>query len=179
MKYQLFVSGSATSRSRCERDVGGDIPPAERRNTGDSRESADDGMRASVGGDGAAYSSDGRMPSLGISSHSPEPDRAGTPGIRCFPPVIQFLTDVDPDVQRRLQAICTDMQFYEKGLQNVCRELYLCARSEGYELSLAVQQVFSTQMPSFPNQTVQTALLLADAKPIASPKTYRYSRVAV
>jgi hypothetical protein len=179
MKYQLFVSGAATSRSKCARDVGGDIPPAERRTTSGSRKSADDPIPASVGGDGAAYSPDGRTPSLGISSHSPEPDRIGTPGIRCFPPVIQFLTDLDPDVRRRLQTICTEMQFHEKGLQDVCRELYLCARTEGYELSLAVQQVFSTQMPSFPNQTVQTALLLADATPIASAKTYRYSRVAV
>lgn len=179
MKYQLFVSGAATSRSRCEHHVGGDNFSAQRHTTGGSHESAGDPTPAAVGGDGAAYSPDGRTPSLGIRSHSPESGRVGTPGIRCFPPVIQFLTDLEPDLQRRLQAICTDMQFHEKGLQDVCRELYLCARTEGYELSLAVQQVFSTQMPSFPNQTVQTALLLADATPIASAKTYRYSRVAV
>ena len=114
------------------------------------------------GGDGAAYANHG-----------------GAPVLRRFPPVIQFLTDVDPLVQHQLQTLCVRAHRQGRNLQDVCQELYVYARSIGYMLTLGVQEVFSNQMPSFPQQTVHSALLMVDVKRIAAPEGYHGGRVAV
>lgn len=160
MKYQVYVSGAAKSRAEAERTE----PEAGRR--GYARDGGDghthEGAQSNSGGDGAAF-----------AGHS------GRPIVRRFPPVIQFLTDVDPYVQQQLQTLCMRAHRQGKNIQAVCEELYVYARSIGYVLSLGVQEVFSSQMPSFPGQTVQSALLLADVKRLSSPNGYHEGRVAV
>lgn len=149
MKYHVFVSGAPKSRSRDESA-----------NVQDPHSAREE--RESGGGDGATFAGHG-----------------GTPVLRRFPPVIQFLTDVDPYVQQQLQSLCIKSHRQGKNLQELCEELYVYARSIGYVLTLGVQEVFSSQMPSFPRQTVQSALLMADLSRITSPNGYHQGRVAV
>ena len=92
--------------------------------------------------------------------------RAGspTPVLRRFPPVLQFLTTHPVDVETQLRAV--SLEGYRKGLslEDICSEIYNSAFSLGYEATIGVQEVYTSSMPSFPGQTVMSALLLIDLR---------------
>ena len=90
--------------------------------------------------------------------------RAGspTPVLRRFPPVLQFLTTHSPDVEAQLRAISLEAYRRGKTLEDICSEIYNQAFALGYEATIGVQEVYSSSMPSFPGQTVMSALLLID-----------------
>ena len=87
---------------------------------------------------------------------------APKPLLRRFPPVLQFLTTHSPDVEARLRGLCLDAYRRGKSLEDICSEIYNFAFSLGYEATIGVQEVYSSSMPSFPQQTVMSALLLID-----------------
>jgi len=86
------------------------------------------------------------------------------PVLRRFPPVLQFLTSHGPDVEAQLRAVSLDAFRRGKNLEAICNEIYNFAFSLGYEATIGVQEVYSSSMPSFPQQTVMSALLLVDMR---------------
>lgn len=197
MRYQVFVSGPTKSRAGTESDALDDFLRTARRFTGRSSSESGPRERITSGGEDEAHSGHTyRSPRRSSAAHSGHAHDsaggdgalyAGSPGgaaggdgvpykpregraasvPRRFPPVIQFLTDVDPRLRQQLKALCAKSHRQGRDLQDVCRDLYLHAQSEGYDLTLGVQQVFSTKMPSFQSETVESALLLADVRPLS------------
>ena len=96
-------------------------------------------------------------------------DREGprpVPVARRYPPVIQVLTAMDPAVEQQLSALAKQSYKQGKALKEICRDLYHFAHSLGYEATIGVQEVYSASMPSFPGQTVISALLMVDVRPL-------------
>ena len=106
------------------------------------------------GGDGAA---------TGTVRHSHP-----VPVARRFPPVIQVLTVDDPSAELQLATCATDSYREGKALRDICTDVHRHARSLGYDATIAVQEVHSTSVPSFPGQTVISALLMLDLRPLWS-----------
>ncbi len=79
-----------------------------------------------------------------------------------FPPVLQVLTRTAPHIEQQLAAIATQAHQQGKTLAEICREIYYYARSLGYHATIGMQEVYSSNMPSFPDQTVISALLMVD-----------------
>jgi hypothetical protein len=99
-----------------------------------------------------------REPVAGRVGGSPKPV------LRRFPPVLQFLTTHSPDVEAQLRAVSLDAYRRGKSLEEICNEIYNFAFSLGYEATIGVQEVYSKSMPSFPQQTIMSALLLVDMR---------------
>ncbi len=86
------------------------------------------------------------------------------PVLRRFPPVLQFLTTHSADVEAQLRAVSLEAYRRGKSLEDICSEIYNIALAIGYEATIGVQEVYSSSMPSFPGQTVMSALLLIDLR---------------
>lgn len=54
-------------------------------------------------------------------------------------------------------------------LDQICSIIYFRAQAFGFEATIGVQEVFSTSMPSFRDQTVTSALLMIDLRPLSTP----------
>jgi hypothetical protein len=82
--------------------------------------------------------------------------------LRRFPPVLQFLTTVPPSVEEQLNSV--SLQAYRGGndLEGICNAIYDHALNLGFKATIGVQEVYSSSMPSFPDQMVMSALLLVD-----------------
>ena len=90
------------------------------------------------------------------------------PVARRFPPVIQVLTVDDPSAERELAVCATESYREGKTLEDICTDVHKMARTLGYDAAIGVQEVYSTTMPSFPGQTVISALLMLDLRPLWS-----------
>ncbi len=90
------------------------------------------------------------------------------PVARRFPPVIQVLTVDDPSAERQLSECANESYRTGKALRDICTDVHRLARSLGYDATIGVQEVYSTSMPSFPGQTVISALLMLDLRPLWS-----------
>ena len=88
------------------------------------------------------------------------------PVARRYPPVVQVLTPMDASVEHQLSAFALQSYKQGKALKEICRDLYHYAHSLGYEATIGVQEVYSASMPSFPGQTVISALLMVDVRPL-------------
>jgi len=98
-----------------------------------------------------------------------EPERKAPSAVaRRFPPALQVLTRTDPSVEQQLCAI--SYQAYQAGLtlKQICGEIYRYAQGLGFEAVIGVQEVYSASMPSFPGQTVISALLMVDLRPLSA-----------
>ena len=95
-------------------------------------------------------------------SEGPRP----VPVARRYPPVVQVLTAMDPAIEQQLSAFARQSYKQGKPLKDICRDLYHFAHSLGYEATIGVQEVYSASMPSFPGQTVISALLMIDVRPL-------------
>ena len=84
------------------------------------------------------------------------------PVVRRFPPTIQFLTRAEQSVEAQLQAIALRTFNDGKSLDQICGALYQAGLSLGYTLTIGLQEVYSSKMPSFPGQTVMTCLIMVD-----------------
>jgi hypothetical protein len=91
------------------------------------------------------------------------------PVARRFPPVVQLLTGSDPVLEQQLAAVVRHSFQEGKPLKDICADLYRFARSAGFDATIGVQEVYSTSMPSFRGQTVISALLMLDMRPLWSP----------
>ena len=89
-----------------------------------------------------------------------------TPRTRRLAPVLQFVTPVDPYAERLLRSVAASGHAEGRSLEEVCYALHVRAAALGYGATLAVQEVSSRAMPSYPGQTVVTPLLLLDLQPV-------------
>lgn len=87
---------------------------------------------------------------------------ANVPVVRRFPPSLQFLTRAEQSVEAQLQAIAIRTFNDGKTLDQICGALYQAGLSLGYRLTIGLQEVYSSKMPSFPGQTVMTSLIMVD-----------------
>lgn len=90
------------------------------------------------------------------------------PVVRRFAPVIQMLTVEDAGIELQLTECARAAYRDGKALQEICTDVYARAHALGYEATIAVQEIYSTSMPSFPGQTVISALLMLDLRPLWS-----------
>ncbi|MEZ4702830.1 MAG: hypothetical protein R2834_21035 [Rhodothermales bacterium] len=85
------------------------------------------------------------------------------PILRRFPPALQFITRPESYIEAQLQAAATLAFKQGRRLDQICGTLYHTALGLGYHVTIGVQEVYSANMPSFPGETVMTALLIIDA----------------
>jgi|GEM_PF-6828914 len=83
---------------------------------------------------------------------------------RRFPPVLQVLTRTAPYVEQQLSAFATQSFQQGKTVAKICQDLTTYSRSLGYDATIGVQEVYSSDLPSFKDQTVMTALLMIDLR---------------
>jgi hypothetical protein len=88
------------------------------------------------------------------------------PVLRRFPPMLQFLTINSAAVDKQLEGIA--VQAFRNGcdLEEICSEIYNFSMSLGFKATIGMQEVYCSDMPSFPNQTLMTALLMIDLQPL-------------
>ena len=108
------------------------------------------------------HSSDDRADS---QSYRQEYGASNTPVIRRFMPTLQFLTRAEQAVEAQLQSVVIQTFNAGKSLDQICAALYQTGLSMGYTLTIGLQEIYSSKMPSFPNQTVMTCLIMIDFTP--------------
>ena len=94
-----------------------------------------------------------------------EYESAGAPVVKRFPPIIQFLTRSEQFVEAHIQAALLQAFQAGKSTDQICAAIYQAAHTMGYIITIGVQEVYSSNMPSFPNQTVMSCLLMVDFRP--------------
>ena len=87
------------------------------------------------------------------------------PVVRRFPPTLQFLTRAEQSVEAQLQAVALRTFNDGKSLDQICGALYQAGLSLGYRLTIGLQEVYSSKMPSFPGQTIMSCLIMVDFTP--------------
>ena len=106
-------------------------------------------------------------------SDSADDSRPGAPVpvLRRFPPMLQFLTANTQLVENQLESIA--IQAFRNGsdLEDICNEIYNFAISLGFQATIGMQEVYCSEMPSFPDQTLMTALLMVDLQPLSESNT--------
>lgn len=97
-------------------------------------------------------------------SHSfrSEYDTHEAPVVRRFPPVLQFLTRSEPFVETELQATTLRAFQANKTIDQICEAIYKSAMALGYIVTIGLQEVYSSNMPSFKNETVMSCLIMVD-----------------
>ena len=93
---------------------------------------------------------------------------APIPVLRRFPPMLQFLTSNSAPVEKQLESIAVQAFRNGSDLEEICSEIYNFAMSLGFKATIGMQEVYCSDMPSFPNQTLMTALLMIDLQPLQS-----------
>jgi len=84
------------------------------------------------------------------------------PASRRFPPVIQFLTDVDPAVQNHMTSLAWQGHRKGRSIKEICTAIKGLGRALGYHVAAGIQEVSSESMPSYPGQRVVTTLIMLD-----------------
>ena len=93
---------------------------------------------------------------------------APIPVLRRFPPMLQFLTINQAAVEKQLESVAVQAFRNGSDLDDICSEIYNFAMSLGFKATIGMQEVYCSEMPSFPNQTLMTALLMIDLQPLQS-----------
>lgn len=88
------------------------------------------------------------------------------PPTRRFAPVLQFLTPIDVDTERQLLTISERGHQAGRPLERISYELTARALALGYTATIAMQEIASRTMPSFPGEEVVMPLLLIDLRPL-------------
>lgn len=96
---------------------------------------------------------------------------------RCFPPVVQYLTEVDPAVQNNLSALAWQGHRQNRSIKEICSGLVTLAKAMGYAAAIGVQEVCSESMPSYPGQKIMTALIMVDLRAV-SVEGARFNRAS-
>ncbi|HEX7072104.1 MAG TPA: hypothetical protein VF190_14925 [Rhodothermales bacterium] len=84
--------------------------------------------------------------------------------VRRFPPVLQFLTRSSPHVEREIRARTLEAFRRGKSIEQICSDIYRTALECSFYATIGVQEVSSRSMPSFPEETVVSALLMIDLR---------------
>ncbi|MEM1093923.1 MAG: hypothetical protein AAGJ10_04915 [Bacteroidota bacterium] len=89
--------------------------------------------------------------------------------MRRFPPLLQFLTRTTPYVEQQLRMLAGQLFDQGRTLDQICGAVHQAAHALGYTATIGVKEVFSSEMPSFPGETIMSALLIMDLRPIPAP----------
>jgi hypothetical protein len=98
-----------------------------------------------------------------MSSHAPY---LPEPPTRRFAPVLHFLTPVDDACAEQLLGLAGESHARQRTLEQLCYDLTARALALGYAATIAMQEVASRAMPSFPGEEVVTPVLLLDLRPL-------------
>ena len=93
------------------------------------------------------------------------------PVLRRFPPAIQFLSRCEQFIESQIQAIALQSFKTGKSVDQICAAMYKTALSLGYIITIGVQEVYSSNMPSFPKETVMSCLIMVDFTPAGAKAT--------
>lgn len=93
------------------------------------------------------------------------------PIIRRFPPAIQFLSRSEQFIERQVQAVALQAFKTGKNVDQICAAMYQTALSLGYIITIGVQEVYSSNMPSYPKETVMSCLIMVDFTPARTAAT--------
>jgi len=88
------------------------------------------------------------------------------PPTRRFAPVLHVLTDVDEETIAQLREIAAAGHRRRRTLEELCYELTARSLALGYATTIAMQEIASRAMPSFPGEKVVTPVLLLDMRPL-------------
>ena len=89
------------------------------------------------------------------------------PVVRRFPPAVQFLSRCEQFIESQIQSVALTTFKSGKSIDQVCAAMYNTAHTLGYIITIGVQEVYSSNMPSFPNETVMSCLIMIDFTPAA------------
>ena len=87
---------------------------------------------------------------------------AGT--VRSFPPVVQILTPVDPAVENKVGELVWKGHRAGRDLEEICGGIHAMLTRLEYNPAISVQEVYTSNMPSFRGETISTALILIDLR---------------
>jgi len=113
-----------------------------------------------------------RAGSAAAPDRSPEPRNdltAPRPAVRRFPPVLQFLTFQRSDVNASLRRVSAAAFEYGMSLEEIRDELISQAFEMGYLAAVRMQEIRTEDLPSYPEQTIFTGLMLVDLQPAILP----------
>lgn len=99
------------------------------------------------------------------NTHRSEYHTKSAPLVRRFPPAVQFLSRCEQFIEDQVQAIALRTFKAGKSVDEVCAAMYKTALSLGYIITIGVQEVYSSNMPSFPKETVMSCLIMIDFTP--------------
>ncbi|MFK7848534.1 MAG: hypothetical protein AB8G77_24825 [Rhodothermales bacterium] len=99
------------------------------------------------------------------NTHRSEYHTKSGPLVRRFPPAVQFLSRCEQFIEDQVQAIALRTFKAGKSVDEVCAAMYKTALSLGYIITIGVQEVYSSNMPSFPKETVMSCLIMIDFTP--------------
>lgn len=88
------------------------------------------------------------------------------PALRRFPPVLQFLTTQRSDVNATLRRVSVAAFEYGMSLDDIRDEIVTCAVELGYRAAVQMQEIRTENLPSYPEETIYTGLMLVDLQPI-------------
>ncbi len=94
-----------------------------------------------------------------------EYQQTNTPVVRRFPPSIQYLTRSEQFIEEQIQSVALRTFKSGKTIDEVCSAMYKTALSLGYIITIGLQEVYSSNMPSFPSETVMSSLIMVDFTP--------------
>jgi hypothetical protein len=91
-------------------------------------------------------------------------------------PLVQVISQSPARAEEALQLVCRWAHQKGYSVPDTCKEVHKRARELGYEAVLNVQEIASSTMPSFPDRTVMSALILVDLQPVvAGKRTFRHT----
>lgn len=96
----------------------------------------------------------------GAASSLRRPD--GT--VRSFPPVVQILTPVDPALENKVEELVWKGHRSGRDLEEICGAVHTLLRRLDINPAISVQEVYTSNMPSFAGETISTALILVDLR---------------
>jgi hypothetical protein len=85
---------------------------------------------------------------------------------RRLAPALHFITDVDVKTAYELRELAVTSHHKGGSLEQVCYHLTARSLALGYAASIAMQEVASRTMPSFPGEEVIAPILLLDLRPL-------------
>lgn len=95
----------------------------------------------------------------------PRPLPADLPERR-LAPVLHFVSSADEAVEQELRDLAARVHRQGQAVEQVCYHLTARALALGYTATIAMQEVSSRALPSFPGQEVIAPILLLDLRPL-------------
>lgn len=97
-----------------------------------------------------------------VSPQDPRAKAGSNRYLRRLPPVLQIARAIDPVIENKFQELVWRAHRSGQDLRTTCKALKAAATALGYHVKVGVQEVYVDNMPSYPGETVMSALILMD-----------------